>query len=109
MENSKEFRESWCGRTDAGMSFICENHNFYEDCEIVAAEFDPNYSVTVNAGLPWQEARDACLEKGDGWDLAVPNSLAEMNHLVDLAKCHAGQRENLRPFYCKNAFIDQNY
>mgnify|MGYP003729490801 CR=1 FL=1 len=84
----KRFRDTSCGSKNG---IICENHSFYEACQPVTPKQDPNYSITFDAAVTWQEARDECQTKGSGWDLAVPNSQAEMDYFVDLAACHAGK------------------
>jgi len=92
--NGKFFQDAVCddGLGNAGLNgFICENHNFYEDCAIAANTNHENYFVGLRKGLNWDDSRNACQSKGAGWDLAVPNSDAEFQTLVDIAKCDEGR------------------
>jgi len=98
------------------MGFVCENHNFYESCEVnklgksllsdlsnrlfamnsdtvnsLSTAESGKYSVVFNAGVNQADAQAGCQAKGAGWELAVPNTKAEFREMVDLADCHDGQ------------------
>jgi len=40
--------------------------------------------------MDWEFARSSCTVKGKGWDLAVPNSIEEMDYFRDLIGCDPG-------------------
>jgi len=85
----------WSGvkRDEIGMGYVCEKHNYIESCEPVAvdSEFMENYSIhepkNVGEGKSWDDARAFCQAKGANWDLAVPNTEAEFDKLVQATQC----------------------
>ncbi|CBY08329.1 unnamed protein product [Oikopleura dioica] len=95
------------GPCEQKIGFACEKHNFIETCypKEKPAEIPINYSVhmpdEINGNRDFESAQRFCQSKGEGWDLAVPNSEEEFDLFVKMTNC-APNRVWLGAIYTKD-------
>jgi len=82
----------WTGvdENDVGVGYICERHSYADSCTPRSEDElpeDNRYFISESGEFTWDDARNKCQERGNGWDLAIIDDVKEHKKLVEMSNC----------------------